>query len=326
MGEIAMSEIDIKKYKIICGAMSWISDPKLVSAISNTKQADTLGVLASGAFNGEQLNQALHQVRAQTNKPYGVNLIGMSPYFDELLAVCADHKVPIIIYAAAMPRRERIQAMKATGAKVLAFATSLRLAQDMIKNGVDGLILEGNEAGGHVGMIATSVLVQEILFNIKDFPVFIAGGIGHGKMMKEYMRMGAAGCQLGTRFVCAKESPMHPETKQLYIRKHARDTIVVGAIDPIFNVIPVRVIKNKACEDFYAQQRKAIELLEKRSVSAQEAQLMIEHFWSGSLRRGVLEGDLENGSLMAGQSISFVNAEESVQEIVDKLYQEMASA
>ncbi len=323
-------QINIRDFKLVCGAMSWVSDPNLVAAISNARLPSdnvsdkALGVLATGAMKPDELDSAIKEIKAKTSNIYAVNLIGMSPYYDQLLSVCADHKVPIVVLAATLPRRERIEQIKEMGAKAIGFATSLRIALDLIKNGIDGIILEGGEAGGHVGSIATTVLIQEILFNIaKDVPVIVAGGIGCGKMIKHCWQMGASGVQLGTRFVCAEESPMHPDTKALYIKKQAKDTVVVGAIDPIFSVIPVRVIKNKAVDDFYQKQREAIKCLNAGEVDAHGAQMMIENFWSGSLRRGVIEGDLEYGSLMAGQSISFVIEQESVQEIIEKLYNQM---
>lgn len=329
-------KINLRDYKIWCGAMSWISDPNLVAAVSNSNivkfdnviksnnNAKALGVLATGSMNEHELEKALKELSQKTDQVYGVNLIGLSPHYDKLLQVCADYKVPIIIVGGAFIRADKIEQIKGIGAKVVGFATSLTIAKMLISNGIDAIIIEGSEAGGHVGSISTSVLVQEILFNLADqVPIIVAGGIGCGKMMQHYIQMGASAVQLGTRFVCANESPMHPKCKDLYIKKQAKDTVVVSAIDPVFSVIPVRVIKNKAVQEFYAKQREAIKLLEAKELDMHGAQMMIENFWSGSLRRGVLEADLEYGSLMAGQSISFVNELESVQEIMDKLLQEM---
>lgn len=313
--------VDLSSYKIIGGAMSWISDANLVAALAN---AGALGVLATGAMTPDELDIAIKDIKSKTTKPFGVNLIGLSPYYNELLEICAKNKVEIIILAAMIPRKEKIEGVKAIGAKVMGFATSLKIANDMIKNGIDALILEGSEAGGHVGSIALSVLIQEILLNISNFPIFVAGGIGDGRMVRHYMNMGATGCQFGTRFVCATESPMHEKAKEFYIAKQAKDTIVVGALDPVFSVIPVRVLKNNAVKEFFAKQLEAIELMRKNEIDAHRAQMMIEHFWSGSLRRGVIEGDLENGSLMCGQSVSFVTKQQSVQEIMDEIYEQMA--
>ena len=155
--------MSIRDYKIVGGAMSWISDANLVAALAN---AGALGVLATGAMDAPALDKALTEIKAKTVREFAVNLIGISPYYDQLLQVCADHKIKMIIIAATIPRSQKINQVKAIGAQVIAFATSLRIAQDLVKNGVDAIILEGNEAGGHVGMIATSVLVQEILGSV----------------------------------------------------------------------------------------------------------------------------------------------------------------
>jgi enoyl-[acyl-carrier protein] reductase II len=223
-----------------------------------------------------------------------------------------------------MPRKEKIDRIKQFGAKVIAFANSVILAQDLINKGIDAIILEGFESGGHVGPISLNVLIQEILFKIAhQIPVIVAGGIGNGNIIKHYFNMGASGVQLGTRFVCAYESPMHAKTKSFYINKKAQDTVVVSSIYPEFSVIPVRVINNKAVEEFYKRQREAVAKLESKEFDIIEAKLYIEHFWSGSLYKGVIEGDLERGSLMAGQSLTFVKKEESVQEIIESLYNKM---
>lgn len=308
--------MSLNNYKILGGAMTWVSNPSLTSAIANE---GALGVLATGSMRACDLDAALKETKEKTKEDFAVNLIAMNPEFDGLVKVCADHKIKYIVLGAALPRKERIESLKSFGAKVIGFASSLKIAQAMIRNGIDALILEGSEAGGHVGPISTQVLVQEILFNIQDFPIFIAGGIGCGRMIKHYLDMGATGCQLGSRFVCSKESPMHPRAKAIYISKNAKDTCVVGSIDPMFSVIPVRVIKNKAVEEFYLKQNEALLNFKLGKLSKEEAILSLEKFWAGSLRRGVIEGDVENGSLMAGQSISFVKKEESIKEIINQL-------
>lgn len=311
---------DFSQFKIVGGAMSWVSNPKLVSAISN---AGGLGLLAAGGMSSTMLDTAIAETKKLTSNIFGVNLIAMHPEFKQMIEICASHGVKIVVLGAAMPRKETIDFVKERGMKVVSFASSLLIANSMIKNGIDALILEGHEAGGHVGPISTQVLVQEILFNIKDFPVFVAGGIGCGKMIAHYIKLGAVGCQLGTKFVCATESPVHSNVKKCYIAKQARDTVVVSSIDPIFSVIPVRVIRNAAVAAFYQKQKEVFAEFSAGKVSSQEAQLNIERFWSGSLKKGVIEGDLENGSLMAGQSISFVQTEETAAEIIKKLLAEI---
>src|SRR5690606_3463625 len=171
------------------------------------------------------------------------------------------------------------------------------------------LIIEGAEAGGHIGPVATSVLAQEILPLIREVPVFVAGGIGRGEAILTYLEMGAAGCQLGSRFVCATESIAHPNFKRAFLRASARDAVPSVQLDPRLPVIPVRALVNKATEEFAAHQRRLIAELDAGRIALRDAQLAVEHFWAGALRRAVVEGDVERGSLMAGQSVGMVNDE-----------------
>jgi enoyl-[acyl-carrier protein] reductase II len=185
--------------------------------------------------------------------------------------------------------------------------------------GADAIVIEGSEAGGHIGPVSTGVLAQEILPHLTDVPAFVAGGIGRGEAMLAYLEMGAAGVQLGTRFVCAHESIAHPRFKQAFIRAAARDAVASVQLDPRFPVIPVRALANSATERFVAMQRRVIDRCARGELSPGEAQLEIEHFWAGALRRSVIDGDIEGGSLMAGQSVGFVTREQSTAEIIEEL-------
>ena len=188
-------------------------------------------------------------------------------------------------------------------------------------------MIEGSEAGGHIGPVSTSVLAQEILPAIaSDVPVFIAGGIGRGEAIAGYLDMGAAGVQLGTRFVCATESIAHPKFKQAFIRASARDAVASVQIDPRLPVIPVRALKNAGGELFTAKQREVAQSLDEGAVAMAEAQLAIEHYWAGALRRAVIDGDVEHGSVMAGQSVGMVTKEEPLADIIASLMAEAAQA
>jgi len=188
-------------------------------------------------------------------------------------------------------------------------------------------VVEGMEAGGHIGPVSTSVLAQEILPTIAEqVPVFVAGGIGRGELIAGYLEMGAAGVQLGTRFVCATESIAHPNFKKAFIRASARDAVASVQIDPRLPVIPVRALKNASSELFTAKQREVAQLLDDGKVEMAEAQLQIEHYWAGALRRAVIDGDVEHGSMMAGQSVGMVTKEEPLIEIVGTLLDEAAAA
>ena len=179
------------------------------------------------------------------------------------------------------------------------------------------------EAGGHIGPVSTSVLAQEILPEVADqLPVFVAGGIGRGEMIASYLKQGAAGVQIGTRLVCATECIAHPAFKKAFIRGNARDAVASVQIDPRLPVIPVRALKNAGTEEFTRKQVEVARLLDEGKVNMGEAQLAIEHFWAGALRRAVIDGDVENGSIMAGQSVGMVKAEEPVATILATLIAE----
>jgi enoyl-[acyl-carrier protein] reductase II len=205
---------------------------------------------------------------------------------------------------------------------VVAFAPTAAIGKKLVRMGVDALVIEGMEAGGHIGPVSTSVLAQEILPVVRDVPVFVAGGIGRGEAIVSYLEMGASGVQLGTRFVCASESIAHANFKKAFINANARDAGVSVQYHPDFPVIPVRAINNKATDDFTRFQKETTEKVFAGAQSREEGALAIEHFWAGSLRRAVIDGDVERGSLMAGQSVGMVQCIQSAQEIVDELVQQ----
>jgi enoyl-[acyl-carrier protein] reductase II len=262
-----------------------------------------------------------------TSKPFGVNLITMHPMLFELIEVCVRHEVGHVVLAGGIPPKGSVEAIKAGGAKVIVFAPTLALAKKLLRSGGDALVIEGMEAGGHIGPVSTSVLAQEFLPALADeHLVFVAGGIGRGEAIAGYLEMGAVGVQLGTRFACATESIAHPAFKQAFFRANAREAVASVQLDPRLPVIPVRALKNKGTEEFTAKQREIGLLLDQGSVDMAEAQLRIEHFWAGALRRAVIDGDVENGSLMAGQSVGMVKEEEPVAEIVARLMHESEGA
>ncbi|HET8613061.1 MAG TPA: nitronate monooxygenase [Sphingomonas sp.] len=309
---------------IMAGAMSWVSERRLVSAMSN---AGGFGVIACGAMSPELLDAEIAATRALTRKPFGVNLITMHPQLSELIDVCAKHKVGHVVLAGGLPPAGSIDRIKASGAKLMCFAPALSLAKKLVRSGVDAIVVEGMEAGGHIGPVSTSVLAQEILPEIaSQIPVFVAGGIGKGQAIAGYLEMGAAGVQLGTRFVCATECIAHPNFKKAFIRASARDAVASVQIDPRLPVIPVRALRNAGADLFTAKQREVAQALDEGRVEMAEAQLQIEHYWAGALRRAVIEGDVEHGSLMAGQSVGMVTKEEPVADIIATLIDEAALA
>jgi enoyl-[acyl-carrier protein] reductase II len=311
-------------HAILCGAMSWVSERNLVAAISN---AGGFGVVACGAMTPDLLDREIAGTKALTDKPFGVNLITMHPQLPELIELSLRHKVSHIVLAGGLPPKGSIEAIKAGGAKLICFAPTLALGKKLVRSGVDALIIEGMEAGGHIGPVATGVLAQEILPELAvDVPIFVAGGIGRGEVIAAYLEMGAAGVQLGSRFVCATESIAHPAFKKAFIRASARDAVASVQIDPRLPVIPVRALKNAGTEAFTAKQREVAQMLDEGKIDMTAAQLEIEHFWSGALRKAVIDGDVEHGSVMAGQSVGMVTSEQSAADIIATLLDQAAAA
>ena len=309
---------------IMCGAMSWVSERNLVSAISN---AGGFGVIACGAMTPDLLDTEIAETKKRTDKPFGVNLITMHPDLMKLIDICGQHKVSHVVLAGGLPPKGSIDAIRAGGAKVICFAPALALAKKFLRSGVDAIVIEGMEAGGHIGPVSTSVLAQEILPEVAaDIPVFVAGGIGRGELIASYLEMGAAGVQLGTRFVCAHESIAHDNFKKLFIRSNARDAATSVQVDARLPVIPVRALKNKGTDEFTRKQVEVAKRLDSGEIEMAEAQLQIEHYWAGALRRAVIDGDIENGSVMAGQSVGMVKAEEPVADIIAKLMEQAETA
>jgi enoyl-[acyl-carrier protein] reductase II len=308
---------------ILGGAMTWVSERRLVSAISN---AGGFGVLACGSMGPERLSEEIGATLALTDRPFGVNLIVMHPQLRELVEVCLDHRVGHVVLAGGLPPREAVQRLRAGGAKVVCFAPALAVARKLVRGGADALVIEGMEAGGHIGPVATSVLAQEILPFVDEVPVFVAGGIGHGEMMAAYLQMGASGAQMGTVFVCAEESTAHPAFKQAFIRAAARDAVPSVQVDPEFKVIPVRALANDGTRRFTETQIDVIGRFRRGEITHEEASLAIEHYWAGALRRAVVDGDVENGSLMAGQSVGLVRRVQPVQAILAELVDQAEQA
>ncbi|OHC74092.1 MAG: 2-nitropropane dioxygenase [Rhodospirillales bacterium RIFCSPLOWO2_12_FULL_58_28] len=311
------------EYAIMGGAMSWLSERHLVSAISN---AGGFGVIACGSMTPKLLDAEITATKALTGKPFGVNLITMHPDLEALIDVCGGHKTAYVVLAGGLPNSTSITRIKEIGAKVICFAPALALAKRLVRSGADALVVEGAEAGGHIGPVATSILVQEILPHVKEVPVFVAGGIGRGEAMLSYLEMGAAGCQLGTRFVCATECIAHPAFKKAFIRASAREAVPTVQLDPKFPVIPVRALVNNGTREFMETQRKVIERFNKGELDQKAAQLEIEHFWAGALKRAAIDGDVENGSMMAGQSVGMVTCEQPTAEILKELVDQALAA
>ncbi|WP_051013544.1 NAD(P)H-dependent flavin oxidoreductase [Pararhodospirillum photometricum] len=306
---------------VLGGAMSWISERHLVAALS---QAGGFGVLAAGSMPPALLDAEIKATRALLEegggqKPFGVNLITMHPELDTLIDVCLANQVSHVVLAGGLPSAAAIRRVKEGGARCVCFAPALALARKLVRSGADALVIEGTEAGGHIGPVSTTVLAQEILPEVHDVPVFVAGGIGRGESIVSFLEMGAAGVQLGTRFVCATECIAHPNFKKVFLRASARDAQPTPQVDPRFPVIPVRALVNKGTQAFVEMQRQVVNRFQAGEIDQKTGQLEIEHFWAGALRRAVIEGDIETGSLMAGQSVGLVTREQPVADIIEEL-------
>jgi len=304
---------------IIAGAMTWISDSSFTAAVSNV---GAFGCLAAGNMEPQSLEEEIRRTQESTDKPFAVNLITIAPNYKQNLKAAVRRQVPYIVFAGSFPRRPEIQEAKACGAKVMSFASTESMARRLIDHGVDALILEGSEAGGHVGHVSLGILLQQVLFKIRDVPIFVAGGITTGSYITHLLLMGAAGVQLGTFFVLTEECRTHPRFKEAFIRARARDAVSTPQINSALKVVAVRALRNKGFDAFSELQ---IELLAKREagmISHGEAQYMVENFWSGALRRAVQEGDVESGSLMAGQSVGLVDKIRPLRESLDMLTDE----
>jgi enoyl-[acyl-carrier protein] reductase II len=311
------------RYAIMGGAMSWLSERHLVSAISN---AGGFGVVACGSMGPDLLAAEIAATQALTDRPFGVNLITMHPQLNDLVRVCLEAKVSHVVLAGGIPPGPAVRAVKDGGARLIAFSPALVLAKRLVRSGVDALVIEGSEAGGHIGPVTLTVLAQEILPHIRDVPVFVAGGIGRGEAVLAYLEMGASGAQLGTRFAAAKESIAHARFKQAFIRAAARDALPSIQLDERFPVIPVRGLVNNGTKRFLQHQAETIRRFQSGEVNREEAQLEIEHFWAGALRRAVIDGDIEEGSVMAGQSVGMVTAEQTTSEIITELVEQAVAA
>jgi len=303
--------------------MSWVSERNLVAAISN---AGGFGVIACGSMSPSLLEAEIAATQALTTRPFGVNLITMHPQLLDLIGVCLARGVSHVVLAGGIPPGAAVRAAKDGGARVICFAPALVLAKRLARTGADALVIEGSEAGGHIGPVSLTVLAQEILPHLREIPVFVAGGLGRGEAILSYLEMGASGAQLGTRFAASSESIAHPRFKDAFLRANARDALPSRQLDDRFPVIPVRGLVNEGTRRFLAHQADVVAQFQSGALTREAAQLSIEHFWAGALRRAVIEGDVENGSVMAGQSVGMVTRIQSVAEIMDELVAQAVAA
>ncbi len=254
--------------------------------------------------------------------PFAVNLITIAPNFRAQYDILLKKSVPFVVFAGSFPRKSDIQGMKETGKKTISFASERSIADQQIKFGIDALILEGSEAGGHIGHVSLVILLQQVLFEFDQVPIFVAGGIANGKMIAHLLLMGASGCQLGTRFVMSEECTAHPKFKEAFSRARARQAIATPQYDSKLPVVAVRAIKNEATDEFGRLQLELLRRLAAGEITKSAAQYEVENFWVGALRHAVVDGDIESGSLMAGQSVGLMHEIRPMKEIIGGLVEE----
>jgi len=300
---------------LICGAMTWISDSRLVRAVT---EAGAFGVLAGGNLPVEVLEKEIRQLQ-EWKIPFGVNLITIAPNYQGHLETVTRLRAPYVVFAGSFPHQYEVQKAKDSGAKVMCFASTDSIARRMIDYGADALILEGSESGGHIGHVSTIVLIQQVLFRFQEVPVFIAGGVASGRMIAHLLLVGAAGVQMGTIFAMSEESPAHPAFKERFRRARAREAYATPQYDSSLPVVAVRALKNKGTDDFGKLQLDLLLKLRQGEINRTEAQFQVETYWVGALRLAVQEGDVDFGSLMAGQSVGLVEQVKPVRQIIAEL-------
>ena len=310
------------RYPILCGGMTWISDHRLAQAIADS---GAFPVLAAGNMPVEELEKEIDECVRNLNGPFAVNLITIAPNYRSHCQVILKKDVQHVIFAGSFPSRQDVRQMKEAGKQTLSFASTKSIAQRQIDYGVDALILEGSEAGGHIGYVSLIILLQQVLFDFRDMPIFVAGGLADGRLMAYLLLMGACGCQFGSLFVCSEECSAHPKFKEAFIKARARQAMATPQYDSRLPVVAVRAIKNRATDEFSKLQMRLLQKLDKGEISRDNAQYEVEKFWVGSLRKAVVEGDVDFGSLMAGQSVGLINEIRPIRDIVHELIKDAES-
>ncbi len=290
-------------HPIFQGGMAWAATAELAAAVS---QAGGLGIIGAGNMPADLVKREIDKAKALTSRPFGVNLMLLSPYIDDVVSVVLEARVQVVTTGAGNPGKY-LDAFKSVGTKVIPVVPSVTLARRLERLGVDALIAEGHEAGGHIGELTTMVLVPQIVDAV-SLPVIAAGGIADSRGMAAAFALGAEAVQLGTKFVCATECTAHDNYKRAIIAAEDRETTISGRVTGH----PVRCLRNRLTRQFAA--------MESNGSTAEE----LERLGAGKLRLAVVEGDVDEGSVMAGQSAGMVNriqpAAEIVQELMDGLH------
>ena len=290
------------EYPIIQGGMAWVATAELAAAVSN---AGGLGLIAAGGAPADVVREQIKKARTLTDKPFGVNVMLMSPFSDEVMEVVIEEKPAVVATGAGNPGKY-IERLKEAGIKIMPVIASVAMAKRMEKAGADAVIAEGTEAGGHIGELTTMVLTPQVVDAV-SIPVVSAGGYADSRGTKAAFALGADGIQVGTRFICSSECIAHENYKNAVLKAKDRDAVVTGRSTGA----PVRALRNKLTKEY--------QRLEKEGASAEE----IEELGVGGLRRAFQDGDIENGSLMAGQSAAMVHEIQPCSEIVKDYFKDV---
>lgn len=289
------------KYPILQGGMAWIATGELAAAVSN---AGGLGTIGSGNAPAEVIKREIVKIKNNTDKPFALNIMLLSPFVDEIIELVYEEKIPIVSFGAGNPSKY-IKKLKENNIKVIPIVPSVALAKRMENTGADAVIVEGTEAGGHIGETTTMTLVPQVVDAVK-IPVIAAGGIADGRGFLSALALGAQGVQMGTIFVCSKECTVHNNYKNAIIKARDRSTSISGKTTGH----PVRMIKNKLYREFIE--------LERIGVSIKE----LEKLGEGSLRKACIEGDVDKGTVMAGQISGMIKEIKTVKDIIDGIIEE----
>lgn len=286
------------KYPILQGGMAWVATHELAAAVS---EAGGLGIIGAGNAPPEFVRDEIRKLKELTDKPFGVNIMMLSPFAEDIVGIVCDEGVPVVTTGAGSPGKY-IKKLKEYNVKIIPVVPTVSLAVRLEREGVDAFIVEGTEAGGHIGELTTMALVPQIVDAVK-IPVIAAGGIGDGRGFLAALSLGAEGVQMGTRFVCSTEAKVHLNYKEAITKAKDRDALVTGRSTGY----PVRALKNKFTKEYLD--------LEKKGVSFEELELL----GSGRLKLAVVEGDIDQGSLMSGQIAGLVKDVKPCKEIIENI-------
>jgi enoyl-[acyl-carrier protein] reductase II len=289
------------EYPILQGGMAWVATAELAAAVSN---AGGLGIIGAGNAPAEVVEKEIIKALELTTKPFGVNVMLLSPFVDQVMEVILKHRVRVVTTGAGNPGKY-IGSLKEAGAKVIPVVPSTALAKRMQSVGADALIADGTEAGGHIGELTTMCLVPQVVDAV-EIPVIAAGGIADGRGLAAALALGAEGVQMGTRFVCSVECTAHANYKEALLKAGDRDAILTGRTTGH----PVRCLKNKLTREF--------DRLERAGAAAEE----LEKLGAGRLREAVVEGNTHEGSVMSGQIAGLINDIKPVKEIIEGITKE----